>query len=133
MKAPLTDAGLSIPHTGQHDARFRDVRKKAKLEEEVRHQKFRRDKKKSVKLPKYKIGEEVVLAAGYQSRYYHLAEVIDFDERMGSFYYYGILKRTTEPEKFERIGRLVKFGEKSWFADYCPANVENKGIKWLVA
>lgn len=135
MANPLTDKDLGIPHTGRHDDRFRNVRKRAKLEEEDRHKKFRRDKKSKDKLPKYKVGEEVVLTGGYRSRHYHLAEVIDFEQNhRDAFAYYGILKRTTDPEKFDRIGRLIKFEEHSWWSTtYAPANVENKGIKWLVA
>lgn len=128
MRTPLTDKALGIPHTGD---RFRDIRKKAKLDEEDRHKKFKRDKK--IKVPKYRIGQEVVLTGGFRSRHYHLAEIVDFEETVGSFSYYGILKKTTEPEKFERIGRLIRFEEKDWWSSsYQPANVENKGIKWLL-
>jgi hypothetical protein len=136
MRTPLTDKDLGIPHTGRHDDRFRDVRKKAKLDEIDRHKKFKRSKEKErVLIPKYKIGEEVVLAGGgYRSRHYCLAEVIDFEQNFrNDFAYYGLLKRTTDPEQFDRIGRLIKFDEHSWWStNYAPANVENKGIKWLI-
>jgi len=134
MKSPLTDKTLSIPHAVYSDDKFRDVRKKAKLDEIDRHKKFHRDKNKTVKVPKFKIGEEVVAAHGFHKRHYCLVEVIDFEGRRDDFSYYGILKRTTDPERVERIGRLIKFEEKTWWSsDYSAANVENKGIKWLVA
>jgi hypothetical protein len=135
MKAPLTDHDLGIAHHfDSMTDKFRAVRKRAKLDEEDRHRKARRDKKEKEKVPKFKIGQEIVLTGGYRSRHYHLAEVIDFEEhRWHDFSYYGILKKTTEPEKFERIGRLIKFdGSRSWSLDYCPANVEDKKIKWLI-
>ena len=137
MENPLTDKDLGIPHTGRHDDRFRDVRKKARLEEEDRHKKFKRSKRTKEdkeKLPKYKIGEEVVLTGGYSKKHYYLVEVIDFESyRHGDFGYFAILKRTTDPDKFDRIGRLITFEYHSWWSrSYMPANVENKGIKWLI-
>jgi len=130
MKSPITDKSLSIPHTGYHADKFRSIRSKAKVDERERKTKAKRDKK--VKLPKYSIGNEVVLTGGYKSRHYHFAEVIDFEEKWNSFIYYGVLKRTTEPEKFERIGRLINFDENSrWSSDYTPANVKNEKIKWF--
>lgn len=127
---PVTDKSLNIPHTGHHADKFRSVRSKAKVDERERKTKAKRDKK--VKIPKYSIGDEVVLTSGYKSRHYILVEVIDFEERWDSFEYYGILRKTTDPKTFERIGRLVKFDEYSkWSSGYRPANVKNEKIRWF--
>ena len=129
MQNPVTDKDLLIPHTG-HDDKFRDIRAKAKKEEKERRLKTRRDKSKRALVPKYSVGEEVVLTTGYAKRYYYLVEVIDFEERSG-FKYYGILKRTTDPERMDRIGRLVDFTDAGWFREIYPANVANEKIKWI--
>ena len=131
MQNPVTDKDILIPHTGRHDDKFRDIRAKAKKDEKERHLKAKRDKSKRALVPKYSIGEEVDLVTGFNKRYYYLAEVIDFEERSG-FKYYGILKRTTDPEKINRIGRLVDFTESGWFREMYPANVANEKIKWTV-
>ncbi len=129
MKAPVTDKVLGIAKPwGQ--SRFRDIRKKAKDEEEMRHKKSKRDKQ--VKLPKFKIGDEIVLTSGWSSQQFHLAEIIDFDEKsLGTFCYFALLKKTTDPKLVNRIGRLIYFSEANWWrTDYAPANVENKHIRW---
>lgn len=135
-KAPLTDHDLGIPHGAfSNEAKFRDIRKKAKLDEEDRHKKFKRSKKKDrEKIPKYKIGEEVVLTGGgYSKRDYYLVEVLDFEPQGDDFNYFGILKKTTDSDKMGRIGRLLMFEAFSfWSRHYTPANVENKGIHWLL-
>ncbi len=135
-KAPLTDHDLGIPHGAfSNEAKFRDIRKKAKLDEEDRHKKFKRSKKKDKeKIPKYKIGEEVVLASGFSKRHYCLAEVIDFEPQGDNFTYFGIMRRTTDPDRMDRIGRLMTFESHSWWSSrhYEAANVENKGIHWLL-
>jgi hypothetical protein len=129
MRNPITDKSLNIPHTGHAD-KFRSIRSKAKVDERERKTKAKRDKK--VKVPRYSIGDEVVLTGGYKSRHYHLVEVIDFEEKWNSFVYYGVLRKTTDPEKFERTGRLIKFDEDNkWSTDLCPANVKNEKIKWF--
>ena len=134
-KGPTTDHSLGIQHVSQ--TKFRDIRAKAKKDEEERHLKAKRKKDKKIPLPKYKIGEEIVLARSHSwrapDRSYYLVDVIDFDQRSpyGSFMYYGILKRTTDPEGMERLGRLVHFQEASWWSsDYSPANVPNEKINW---
>jgi len=130
MINPVTDKSLNIPHTGHHADKFRSIRSKAKIDGRERKNKAKRDKK--VRVPKYSIGDEVVLTGGYKSRHYHLAEVIDFEEKWNSFVYYGVLRKTTDPEKFERIGRLVEFDEHNkWSTDFCPANVKNEKIRWF--
>jgi hypothetical protein len=131
MKAPLTDRTLGIPHHFDSSMdRFKDFRKKAKDEEVALKKKSKRDKK--VRVPKYEIGQDVVLATGSGKRHYHLAEVVDWDEeRWGGFTYFGILKKTTDQRKVNRLGRLLIFSERSWWSSgYSPANVEDKGIKW---
>ena len=66
MKAPITDKTLGIGKDwGQ--SRFRDVRKKAKIDEIDRHKKFKRTKGIKPKLPKFKIGDEIVLTSGWSS------------------------------------------------------------------
>lgn len=131
MKSPITDKTLGINKPYGSDVKFRDVRKKAKLEEEMRHKKAKRDKK--LKFPKFKMGDEIVLTSGWSKQHFHLVEIIDFEEKYspGSFGYFAILKKTTDPKLVNRIGRLIWFMEGSWWrTDYCPANVENKNIRW---
>jgi hypothetical protein len=129
MKSPITDKtlGLGKPYD---QTRFRDIRKKAKLEEEMRYKKAKRDK--AIKVPKFKIGDEIVLTSGWKSQQFHLVEIIDLDERYSKdFSYFAILKKTTDPKLVNRIGRLLTFMEGGWWrTDYCPANVENKNIRW---
>ena len=129
--APKTDKTLGIKKDWEYD-RFRDVRKKAKLEEEMRYKKARKDKK--VKFPKFKIGDEVVLSSGWDKTHFHLVAIIDCENsRHDSFSYYGIVKRTTDPKLTDRIGRLLKFNEANWWrTDYAPANIDNQSIKWTI-
>jgi hypothetical protein len=132
MKAPVTNKSLGINKPYGSDVKFRDVRAKAKNEEEMRHKKAKRDR--TIKLPKFKIGDEIVLNSVWSSLHFHLAEVIDIDEgqnRNRGFYYFAILKKTTDPQLVKRIGRLIYFSEGGWWrTDFCPANVENKHIRW---
>lgn len=130
MKSPTTNKSLGIDKPYGSDVKFRDVRRKAKLEEEMRYKKAKRDKK--VKFPRFKIGDEIVLTSGWDKQHFHLVEVVDFDEKYsGSFAYFAILKKTADPKLVSRIGRLIYFMEGSWWrTDYCPANVDNKNIRW---
>ena len=131
MKAPITDKSLGINKPYGSDAKFRDVRKKAKMDEVDRHKKFKRTKGIKPKLPKFKIGDEIVLTSGWSSQQFHLAEIIDVDVKFSGFNYFAILKKTTDPKLMYRIGRLLSFTESNWWrTDYAPANVENKNIRW---
>jgi len=128
--APITDKSLGLGKPWG-DSKFRDVRKKAKLDEEMRYKKPKRDKKE--KFPKFKIGDEIVLTGGWdKQQQFHLVEVIDFVEKYSeSFAYFAILRKTTDPKLVHRIGRLIYFMEGGWWrTDFCPANVENKNIRW---
>ena len=78
---------------------------------------------------KYAVATEI----SDDKKYYHLADIVDFEENHGGdFTYYALLKRTTNPEKVSRLGRLIFFGEHNWWSmDYKPANVKNEKINWM--
>lgn len=130
-QAPITDRTLNVGH--QHPEKFRDVRKKAHLEEINRHRKVKRNK--AVKVPKYKVGQFVVLrSGGYSSApQYCLVEIIDFREDWDGFIYYGFIQKTTESKIIDYIGRLTHFSERGWQLGYVAGNVEDKCIRWLSA
>ena len=125
-QSPVTDKSIGIGHTSKHRDTFAEVRTKSKRDYEDRHVKSKRNKESPV--PKFAIGEEIVVSQGYQIRDYVLMEIIDFEEHSRSFYYYGIVKKVTSRNMMDRIGRLIRTeGIFGWV----PANVSPEGIRWI--
>jgi len=141
-KSPTKDIDLGIQHHGWGgiDDKFRQVRARAKIEEGERARKARRNKSKTISFPKFKIGEEIILSGtnyrrGRQAIEFYLVEILDIDDTGMTdkrFEYYVLLKKTTNDKYLNRIGRLMHFPGRHWFDNLAPANVENKGIKWLI-
>jgi len=125
QQSPITNKSVGLPKA----EKFRDVRAKAKEEEFIR--KSKRNKREN--LPKYSVGDVVVITQGLSNkREYILAEIIDFESEDGiGFEYYGIVLNITSKKCHNRLGRLIKFSENRWFG-WQPANVENKNIKWYM-
>jgi hypothetical protein len=140
QKSPVKDIDVNIlSRNWGLEEKFREMRHRAKeLEEEIKYKKMKRNKKE--KGYKYKIGDVFVAASGKykQSPEFYLVEVIDYAENLWKEQceYYCLLQKTTNPDFMKRIGRLVRVKEKenfSWSGSYISdANVENKGIKWLL-
>ena len=126
MKSPITDTHLGIDSNAD---RFAEVRQKAK--EDYIQRKTRRDKQE--KVPKYKIGEKIVLS--YHTHKgnvkYNLVEIVDFDMRKRwSTSYFGIVLKSTIKD-YDRMGRLLSFeGGSHWNFYWYPANVTEESIKW---
>jgi hypothetical protein len=135
VKSPVKDIDVGIPPNDWSDStikKYRDVRHKATNEYRERVQKVRTKKDKTVVLPKYKPGDEVVLGGGFKARHYHLVEVIDFENSTFNDRYFALLKRTTDKELQNRIGRLVTFHEKGSFLSLgSPIDVPKEKIKWF--
>ena len=126
MKNPLTDTHLGIDSNAD---KFSEVRQKAK--DEYIWRKNRRDRQE--KIPKYKVGERVVLR--YYTKTgnvkYILVEIVDFDMRkQWTSDYYGIILKSTIKD-YERMGRLTAFkADSHWNFNWYPANVPEDSIKW---
>ena len=129
MKAPITDTTLGI--RPDHFDKFRNVRQKAQDEYIERHK--RRKKDPTVIVPKYKVGDVVVLQEGFKRKFYHLIEIVDIRLRHNKDYsYFGIVLETTDKDMVSRIGRLIETGSNGgyWFSP-CIENLPPDSIKWL--
>lgn len=125
MKAPTTDRTLGIALNS--NTKFADVRKKATDEYIERCKKRKKDKK--VCVPRYKIGDLVVIGQRYaRMGSYLLIEIVDFEPMSGGFDYFGIVCKATSKSGTERIGRLVRTG---WFDDILPIPIDS--VKWQEA
>lgn len=126
MKNPLTDTHLGIDSNAD---RFSEVRQRAT--DEYIWRKTKRDRQE--KIPKYKVGDRVVLR--YYSKSgnvkYILVEIVDFDMRkQWTSDYYGIVLKSTIKD-YERMGRLTAFkADSHWNFNWYPANVPEESIKW---
>lgn len=134
-KSPTTekDIGIITDTWGQYDGKFRELRQRAKDEEEARYKKAKRDK--TVPLPKHKIGERVVvvLDRSRSDRSYLLIEVLDIGvkvSRWTEYTYYGIVLKVSSEKEHSKIGHLAHFYESKWY-ELISANVEEGGIKWI--
>lgn len=124
MKSPITDTTLGVVPI--HSAKFRDVRAKAQ-DEYVNKHKSKKDK--TIPMPKYKIGDNVVLLLECKNREYLLIEIVDFEEKWkGKFSYYGIILKSSKPS--ERIGRLVKTEDYGYYSYPTIIDVPMDSIKW---
>jgi hypothetical protein len=129
MKAPITDTTLGI--RPDHSDKFRNVRQKAQDEYIERHK--RRKKDSTVIVPKYKVGDVVVLQEGFKCKHYHLAEIVDIRlKHQKDYSYFGIVLKTTDKDMICRIGRLIETGGNGgyWFSP-CIENIPADSIKWL--
>ncbi|MFA5340253.1 MAG: hypothetical protein WC332_00605 [Clostridia bacterium] len=126
MKSPVTDQSLGI--NLYHHERFSDLRKKAKDEYIERAKRSKKDK--SIKIPRYKIGDFIVVNHSYTNKKYSLLEIIDTEFNGYDYNYYGIIIKTTSPDLTTRVGRLFKTGYGF------HGNIENippDSIKWKTA
>lgn len=131
QKSPLTDKHLGVTTRGYDVTSFSEIRQKAKEELEERYKKVKKDK--SLKLPRFNIGDEVVITSSYfnKNKLYTLAKVIDWEEeRWNTFYYYGIIVKTTDKELRNRVGRLIKFSDEQRYFNHSYANVNPEDVKW---
>src|SRR4030067_1717769 len=127
-KSQNTDLSIGVVHDYNED-KFREVRSRAKVEEEERYRKAKKDPK--VLLPKHKIDELVVTAWNYNNPKYMLVEIVDMHEdRYDRFTYYGIVRKVSMNKLSQFIGRIVHFADEGYGKR--SANVGPNSIKWLV-
>lgn len=130
-KSPVTDKHLGVTVRGYDIQSFSEVRSKAKEELEERYIKQKRNK--AIRLPMFNIDDEIVISHDYfrDNRYYTLIKVLDFD-LTDRWYctYYGIILKTTDKDLKNRIGRLIKFSEKTAYFHYSYANIKPEDVKW---
>jgi hypothetical protein len=127
MKSPMTDKTLGI-HV-DHEQTFADLRKKAADEYIERAKKRKRDK--TIPLPKFKIGDFIVVSHGYTNKSYSLIEIIDI-EFIGyrkDYDFFGIIYKTTERNLQNRIGRLYK--SDRYLFNGMVENLPAESIKWI--
>ena len=131
QKSPVTDKHLGVTTRGYDIHSFSEIRAKAKEELEERYRKAKRDKK--IKLPMFNIDDEIVITNDYfkENKHFALVKVVDFDSS-DMFYmtYYGIVLRATDKNMKQRIGRLIKFSEKTTYFHYSYANIKPEDVKW---
>lgn len=137
QQAPTTDRDLNI--VVDHDHKFSNIRHKA-IEDYIQRKNKHKKGEKS-EIPKYKIGSDLIVAShGYKNKNkkYILGEIVDFEEsfigpRDDPFKYYLIVKKVTDENFLDRIGRLIVV-ERSLFSYsiefYDNPEVE-KNIKWI--
>lgn len=123
MKSQITDKTLGIISNDK----FAEVRQRAT--DEYTQRAKRKKKDKTIKLPKHKIGEQIVLTHGIFSKHYLLIEVIDFDiSNQGETSYYGIILKATLDK--ERIGRLIKTDDWGYYRFPRIEKIPVDSIKW---
>jgi len=129
MKAPITDTMLGIKPDAS--GKFREVRQKAHDEYIERAKKRKKDPE--VTVPKYAIGDKMVVVDGYKTKHYHLVEVVDFNQDHGSkdFSYFGIILKTTDKTMLSRIGRLIKTSDWGYYMMPRIENIPASSIKWI--
>ena len=131
-KSPDTERDIGI--IACCDDKFRDLRHKALLDEKERHIKAKRNRQEVV--PKFKIGERVVIAtdASRDTRGYILVEILDFGtDWRDHLVYYGLVLKVSGEKHLPRLGRLAHFKDNGnwWGGDRIPANVHEDGVKWM--
>ena len=126
----MTDNHLGI----NIESKFADIRAKSK-DEYISIKKKKGDKRNNIKMPVYKMGQNVVITDGYykgQERINLLVEIIDF--YLGDFdreIYYGIILKTNHKKYLERIGRIIGFKNPAHFFEFGPANISPDSVRWL--
>jgi len=133
QKSPVTDKHLGVTTRGYDIHSFSELRAKAKEEFEERYRKAKRNK--AIKLPQFKIDDEIVITSSYfnKTKVYTLVKVVDFDvQRYDTFIYFGVILKTTDPEQKHRIGRLLQFAETVHYFGYSYANIEAKDVIWEI-
>lgn len=126
-KSQNTDRSIGVVHDYNED-KFREIRGKAKIEEEERYRKAKKDPK--ILLPKHKIDELVVTAWNYNNPKYMLVEVLDMHEdRFDRFTYYGIVRKVSTSKLSNFIGRLIHFANEGYGKR--SANVDPSSVRWL--
>ena len=130
-QSPITDRTLGVM---TKETKFAEVRARSYEDERVRNTSRKKRKHVPEALPKYSIGDEVVVARGYKNKEYCLVEVIDIEPKRDAFMYYAIVKETTNKKMVDRIGRLCRFEEYqswSWDWDWLEARCRNENFKWI--
>jgi hypothetical protein len=128
MKAPITDTTLGIKPDSF--GKFRDVRQKAQDEYIERAKKRKKDP--TIPVPKYKIGDKIVVSEGFKKKEYYLIEVVDFQLAYNhEFFYFGILLKTTDSTVLDRVGRLIKSGDHGYYSMPRIENIPPESVKWL--
>jgi hypothetical protein len=133
MKNSLTDKHLCI----YVEQKFADIRAKSK-DEYISIKKKKMDKRnKLVRVPKYRIGDKLVITNSCydtHNTFYLYVQLLDFDVETSNYYeyYYAIILKTNNTKFMNRIGRLIYFQDSGYLQDFHPANVDEKGIKWLL-
>lgn len=126
-KSQNTDRSIGIVNDYNED-KFREIRGKAKIEEEERYRKAKKDSK--ILLPKHKIDELVVTAWSYNNPKYMLVEILDMHEdRYDRFTYYGIVRKVSVDKLSHFIGRLIHFADEGYGRR--SANVDPNSVRWL--
>ena len=128
-QSPMTDISFGIKP--DHSKKFADVRAKSFEGEKIRKSK----RNKTYTAPKYAVGDVVVICTGYKTRDYCLVEIIDmvnFRGSSGVYTFYGVIQKTTVGNLLDRVGRMIHFEDSKWAWGWSVANVEDKGIRWLV-
>lgn len=131
QKSPVTDKHLGVTISGYDTKSFSELRKKAKEELEEAYRKQKRNK--AIKLPQFSVDEELVITHDYfqNTKTFTLVKVLDFD-LTDRWYctYYGIILKTTDKNLKTRVGRLIKFSEKTSYFQYAYANINPEDVKW---
>lgn len=126
MQNPITDTHLGIDSNAD---KFSQVRQRAK--DDYIFRKAKRNKQE--KLPRYKVGERVVLSHYTKggNKKYILVDIVDFNSGRFVYDYYGIILKSSVKD-FDRIGRLIFFnGGTSWNFNWSPANIPEDAVKWI--
>jgi hypothetical protein len=131
QKSPVTDKHLGVTVRGYDTHSFSELRRKAKEELTERYTKYKRNK--AIRVPLFKVDEEVVITHDYfkSRKGYTLVQILDF-ELTDKWYcaYYGIILKTTDSDLKNRVGRLIKFAEKKAYFQYSYANIKPEDVKW---
>jgi hypothetical protein len=138
MKKPLTEKDIGVVHNWEHH-KFREVRAKANEEEKERYHSDKRYKERKEPLfTLFEIGKDIVYVLSNNPRSYALIEIVDLNasewplKRYTTVTYYGLVKKVSSEEFFDRVGHLRYFHE--WPGGNASSNVvdiDPSSIKWL--
>ena len=102
-------------------------------DDEQRIRKTRKDKRPD-DIPKFKVGERVVLKKSYNSNSkYILVKVVDIvHDRRRNFKYYGKVIKVSHYKLTYMVDHLADFSESCLWGSHMCAKVPEDSIRWVV-
>ncbi len=90
-------------------------------------------RKKRLGVPRFKVGDRVVVKPDFATSKFLLVEVKDVvpENYMNHFTYYGVAIKVNHLKLEYRIGHFVDFVDTNTYWSYLSANIPEDSVKWL--